>query len=147
MLESLASERTIDKLDDDDFRTMEALIAQQREFIERGQYIDLIHADKEFHEFICRRADHARLLSLWQQIMGQWEVLIYRRIQMNPDETTPGVLNDHVCLLAAYRERDLAQVLELHRSINYRFARDLQAIFRQQQGLSIYSPQQISSTS
>lgn len=133
MLESLASERVIDTLVEDDFRSMEMMIEEQRQFVEAGQFIDLIHADKSFHEFLCVRANHSLLLSWWRQIMGQWGVLIYRGNQNNPGKTFPRILIDHTDLLEAYRQRDLACVLQLHKGINNQVVEQIQEILRQQQ--------------
>lgn len=138
MLESLAGERTINSLTDDDLRIMEALIVEQRRLIEGGQYLDLNHADREFHEFLCTRANHTRLLAWWKQIMGQWEVLVFRRIQENPIEIVSSVPTDHDQLLNAYRRRDLDSVLQLHRSINERVASEVKAALRKQRTMSIH---------
>jgi GntR family transcriptional regulator of gluconate operon len=138
MLESLASDRTINSFTEDNFHTMEAMIGEQHRLIDGGRYLDLIHADRDFHEYICTRADHTRLLTWWQQIMGQWEVLIFRRIQHNPAEIVPAVLRDHTLLLDAYRQRDLDLVLQLHRSVNDRIVLETKAVLRQQRPMSLH---------
>ncbi|MFN3978866.1 MAG: GntR family transcriptional regulator [Caldilinea sp.] len=120
MLESLAAERTVYRLDQSDYAALEAIIQHQRELIEQQEYVALIHEDKLFHEYFIRRAEHSRLLEWWNQIMGQWEVLIYRRFVFKPFEVVPSIINDHCDLLGAFVRRDLDGILALHRSINER---------------------------
>lgn len=120
MIETLAAEWSIDKLTEDDFKNMEEIVERQRIAIESQDYIGLIREDKNFHEYICARANHLRLLDWWHQIIGQWEVLIYRRLLANPDEVVPSVIRDHHALMDALRSRDLNRVRDLHRAINER---------------------------
>lgn len=120
MIETLAAEWCVDRLTDEDFLAMERIIERQRQAIEAQDYIVLIREDKEFHEFICTRANHRRLLDWWRQIMGQWEVLIYRRLLANPDEVVPSIIRDHHALMKALRSRDTEQVRDLNREINER---------------------------
>lgn len=118
MIESLAAEWCIDRLTEEDFRQLEEIIERQRQAIEASDYIVLIREDKRFHEYICARANHRRLLEWWNQIMGQWEVLIYRRLSADPEAVVPSILRDHHKLIAALRSRDINQVRALHRAIN-----------------------------
>jgi DNA-binding GntR family transcriptional regulator len=120
MLESLAAELTIPTLDDQAFAEMEAIVERQRQAIEENDHLRLIHLDKEFHEYLCRRSGHSRLLDWWRQIMGQWEVLVYMRVHHDLHTVVPTILTDHADLLGALRRRDLGEVVSLHRSINER---------------------------
>jgi DNA-binding GntR family transcriptional regulator len=47
-------------------------------------------------------------------------VILYQRMTHNPQEVVPSVLTDHELLLNALRNRDLEEVVRLHRSINQR---------------------------
>ena len=120
MIETLAAEWCVGSLNEDDFQRMEQIIERQRQAIEAQNYIVLIREDMLFHEYICRRANHRRLLDWWHQIIGQWEVLIYRRLLANPEEVVPSILRDHHALIEALRSRDINQVRDLHRVINER---------------------------
>jgi len=120
MIESLAAEWCIERLTKEDFQQMEQIIERQRQAIEAKNYIVLIREDKIFHEYVCVRANHRRLLDWWHQIIGQWEVLIYRRLLAYPEEVVPSVLRDHHALLDALHSRDINQVRRLHRAINER---------------------------
>jgi DNA-binding GntR family transcriptional regulator len=127
MLESLAAERTIQQLDDDDFAALEELIRQQEALIVKQEYVELICSDKQFHEYFIKRAAHTRLREWWEQIMGQWEVLIYRRLHHAPAKVVPSIVPDHRTLLDAYYARDLEKVVWLHRAINDRVQRQTKA--------------------
>lgn len=120
MLEILAAEWIVDDLTDEDFKALEQIIEREREVIEAGDALALIEEDKRFHEYLCRRAGHGRLLEWWEQIMGQWAVLIYRRLQHNPEAVVPTVLTDHRQIMELLRRRDLQGLIQLHRSINQR---------------------------
>lgn len=120
MIETLAAEWCIDLLTEADFQAMEQIIERQRQAIEAQDYIELIREDKLFHEYFCVRANHQRLLEWWHQIMGQWEVLIYRRLLAYPEEVVPSIIVDHHALMDALRSKDLNRVRDLHRAINER---------------------------
>jgi DNA-binding GntR family transcriptional regulator len=120
MIETLAAEWCVENLTEEDFQAMEQIIQRQSRAIEAQDYVNLIKEDKLFHEFICLRANHQRLMEWWQQIMGQWEVLIYRRLLANPDEVVPSVIRDHHAIMDALRSRDINHVRDLHRQINER---------------------------
>lgn len=130
MLESLAAERTVQQLNDDDFAALEQLVLRQEGLIVNQEYIELIREDKHFHEYFVKRADHTRLREWWQQIMGQWEVLIYRRMHHAPTKVVPSIIPDHRALLEAYHARDLNKVVWLHRTINERVQRQTKAALR-----------------
>jgi DNA-binding GntR family transcriptional regulator len=131
-IESLAAEWAIHELTEDDFAEMEAYIAIQRKLIEAENFVELIHEDKRFHEYICLKADHSRLMVSWQYIMGQWEVLMYRRMSHNPTAVVPTVLTDHRDLMNALRQRDLEAVIRLHRAVNERVGRQVKEALRAQ---------------
>jgi DNA-binding GntR family transcriptional regulator len=120
MLECLAAEFVIDKLDEKDFAHLDEAIDRQKQLIANSKYIELLHEDMSFHEYICRRSNHSRLMDWWGTIMSQWKVILYQRMQHNPQEVVPSVLIDHHALVEAFRQRDLSKVLQLHRSINKR---------------------------
>ncbi len=130
MLESLAAERTVQQLNDDDFAALEQLVLRQEELIVNQEYIKLIHEDKHFHEYFIKRADHTRLREWWQQIMGQWEVLIYRRMHYAPTKVVPSIVPDHRALLEAFYARDLDKVVWLHRTVNERVQLQAKAALR-----------------
>jgi DNA-binding GntR family transcriptional regulator len=124
MMEALAAELLIDKLTDEDFSTLEEIIEQQRQVIEVKGLLRLTRADRRFHAYFVERAGNSRLLNMWNEIMGQWEVLIFLRAEHYP--TVPGtVLTDHRTILDALKERNLEKVVTLHRQINDRVGREM----------------------
>ena len=120
MVESLAAEWAIPDLTDTDFAQLEGIIEEQRQAIETGDLLNLIHEDRHFHEYICDKANHSRLVDWWRQIITQWEVLVYRRMQHDPMQAVSTVLQDHRAILCALQQRDLDEVIALHRTINKR---------------------------
>lgn len=53
MIESLAAEWALPNLTDEDFVQLDAIIERQRQLIEAGDFLKLIHEDKHFHEYVC----------------------------------------------------------------------------------------------
>lgn len=132
MIESLAAEWALPNLTDQDFAQLEEIIERQRQLIEAREFLKLIHEDKHFHEYVCDGAGHSRLMDWWQQIMSQWEVLIYIRMQHNPTQVVPTVVTDHRAILDALRRRDLDEVVMLHRTINKRVSEQVKEALRAQ---------------
>jgi DNA-binding GntR family transcriptional regulator len=130
MLESLAAEWVTETLTEEDFTYLEAAIEREKQAIADGDLLELIHQDRQFHEYVLCKASHSRLLEWWQQIMSQWEVLIYRRLQHHPGEIEPTVPADHAAILKALRAKNLEKVLQLHRSINQRVGKEVKAALR-----------------
>ncbi|MBX2999237.1 MAG: GntR family transcriptional regulator [Caldilineaceae bacterium] len=120
MVECLAAELVIDQLNEDDFTHLYDALQRQRQLVAETKYIELLHEDMRFHEYICQRANHNRLLDWWGNLMSQWKVILYQRMTHNPQEVVPSVLVDHQSLLEAFHNRDLPEVVRLHRSINRR---------------------------
>lgn len=120
MLESLAAEYVVSLLTDDDFKHLEAMVAYQEELATQGEYLKLIEEDKAFHRFFILRSGNARLAEWWDQIMGQLEVLVYRRILHDPANAVPAFAPDHRVLINAFRERSLEKVILFHQSVNQR---------------------------
>jgi DNA-binding GntR family transcriptional regulator len=118
MLESLAAELIINELNEDDFNYLHEAIERQRQLIADNKSIELIHEDMSFHEYLCRRTGHTRLLEWWNQIISQWKMILYQRMQRTPQEIMPLVVRDHEAIVDAFRRQDLAEVIRLHRSIN-----------------------------
>jgi DNA-binding GntR family transcriptional regulator len=124
MMEVLAAELVVDKLANQDFETLEDIIERQKQAIEVKGLLRLTRADRRFHAFFVEKAGNSRLLEMWNQIMGQWEVLIFYRAEYFP--TVPQtVLTDHRNILEALKNKDLEQTVALHRQINDRVGREI----------------------
>ena len=128
-VESLAAEWAIHKLDEDDFTRMKAIIEQHQRAMPTGDYLELIEQERQFHEYVCRRAEHARLLKWWRQIIHQWQLLVHRYMMQHPPDVILGTaLEDHEAIIQALRDRELNKVLTLHRDINLRLSERVKRI-------------------
>jgi len=119
-IEALAAEWSIATFTDEDFAYLGASIEALRQALDDQDYLRVTLEDKRFHEYLCTCARHDRLIEWWHQIMGQWQILIYRRNQYFPPYVTRVVLEDHSRIVAAMRARDLDKVIAVHREINAR---------------------------
>lgn len=132
MIESLAAQRVITRLTSEDLDNLEAMVREHGEMEERRDYLNLIRADRRFHEYPIRLCGHSRLYALWCQIASQWEVLANRRLRWDIGRTVPTVVEVHEEILAALRRRDLDGVVRLHRTHNERITDELKEVLRQQ---------------
>ncbi len=112
-LESLAVEQVIDELTEEDFSNLERILDTYEEAMSEMRLVDVIHTDREFHEYICARAGYSRLIDFWRQIMTQWEVLNHFGARRGtPISTQKTSVANHRLLLKALKERNLDRVLE-----------------------------------
>ncbi len=128
MIETLASEWLVEHLSADDVRAMEAIMDEERRAIASNDLVAIMETDKCFHEYICDRSNHTRLKDWWNQLMWQWEAVLYRRIRKKPDQVLLTVIEDHTAILEAIKSHDLKLVGELHRSINLRVAGNIKDV-------------------
>ena len=124
MLECMALTRSILSLNSNDFKQLDDLVEQQGKAIETGQYDLLTKLDMRFHEYLCVKANHARLLKTWRNYEVQCQMLINRRFRMYSHETPETVIDDHKRLLLAAHRQDLHLALEITRSISNRVAQE-----------------------
>ena len=124
-IESLAAEWAIERLNEADFQELEKLLEVQRAAVAAGDMQHLNEADINFHEYICRRSGHSRLIGVWQGIRSQCLTLFHWRLRAYPDYVPQTVVTDHEQFLQAFSQRDLARVLELHREVNRRVVREI----------------------
>ncbi len=153
-IESLAAEWAIEHLTEEDLREMERLVDLQAQALagdmaclnEINASFGTAHQElpilvspgsvgsaslllnNAFHEYICRRAGHSRLMEIWEGIRSQYLALFHRRLRTFPDYVLQTVPTDHRRFLQAFRERDLAQVLALHQEVNQRVVRELKEV-------------------
>ncbi len=128
MIETLASEWLVTHLTVDDVHELEETIELERQAIAANDLMAIIETDKQFHQYICYRANHARLREWWNQLMGQWEVVLYKRLTTRPELVLTTVIQDHQAILEAIKSGDLDQVTELHRSINDRVSANIKQL-------------------
>jgi DNA-binding GntR family transcriptional regulator len=130
-LENFAAELIIDKLTDRDLDHLQALVEEQRSYIDKNDFKLLRRADMAFHQFLTSYSRHPMLMRSWQEIVAQIAALLYIRAEHNPQYDELGVVRDHQSILDAYRARDLEQVKAQNRRINNRVADECKAAVRQ----------------
>ncbi len=79
-----------------------------------------------------RKTGNSRLVGWWNQIMGQWEVLVARRWRFDTAKVIPRVLHDHRLILDALKQRNLDLVVSLHRTINSEVCEETKRMLRVQ---------------
>jgi DNA-binding GntR family transcriptional regulator len=89
MLESHAATQIIDRLDEVDFVHLEDVVHEQERAIRDQAYLTLVLAEREFHEYPCRKTENSRLMEWWDRLMSQWEVLVVRRWHYDPAKVVP----------------------------------------------------------
>ena len=129
MMESLAAELIIDDLTEADFDKLEDMYARQKKLVESNQHLELTREDRSFHDYCIMRSGNSRLMDMWVQIMSQWEVLIFRRVEHYPlvSET---VLTHHRTILDTLKGKNLAKIVALHREINARVGQEMKLALR-----------------
>lgn len=132
MMEIYAGEQVALTLTQSDFDHLEGEIAQQERFIGVQDYLALVSSDRQFHEYMIRKTGNGRLLGWWDQIIGQWEVLVARRWRFDTTRVIPRVLHDHRLILDALKAHDLDRLIALHRSINKEVCEETKSMLRQQ---------------
>jgi DNA-binding GntR family transcriptional regulator len=132
MIEITAAEQRLQSLNADDISQLEQIIAEQERDIEARAYLDLVRSDREFHEYMIRKTGNSRLVGWWNQIIGQWEVLVARRWRFDTANVIPRVVHDHRVLLDAVKQRDLARLVALHRAINNEVCEETKRMLRVQ---------------
>ncbi|RMF02778.1 MAG: GntR family transcriptional regulator [Chloroflexi bacterium] len=130
MMESLAAELVIQKLDDQDFAQLESMYARQQQLIDKNDYLELTREDRLFHDYCINRSKSTRLIGMWRQIMSQWEVLTFQRVVHYPTVSAT-VLTDHRNILDTLKLRNLEKIIALHREINNRVAQEMKLLLRE----------------
>ena len=129
-LENLACELIIqgNKLTEEDWERLDRFIEEQRAAIDAQAFDELTELDMDFHEFICEKSDSERLLTMWQSLRGQIQVLFYQRFRAL--EQVPQTVDvDHMAILDALRLANIEEITALNKRINGRVAQECIDIF------------------
>lgn len=130
-LEMMAIERATPNLTAQDIANLRTIIAAQQKAIEAGDYNELTQLDLKFHEYICIKANHSRLLKTWRSQYVQALLLINWRFRLLPDYTPHTVVPDHSQITAALERGDAQTAIELTRAISQRVTQEcIEAICR-----------------
>jgi DNA-binding GntR family transcriptional regulator len=131
-LESMAIEWAISHLAAQDIAELRATIEAQGQAVAAGDYAQLAQLDMKFHEFICIKAQHERLLKAWYAHHAQCQLLLNRRFRTMSDYTPETVVRDHTKILDAIARGDATEAATLTRDISERVAHECVALIKAQ---------------
>jgi DNA-binding GntR family transcriptional regulator len=122
-LENLAADLMIDRLTEDQYAELEALITEQERAIQSNLASLRSALDLKFHQRLVELANNKRLLQMWQNIAIQCSMAFnYHTITM-PDYDHMQGIRDHTAILDAIRSGKAANVHAVNNEINARVAR------------------------
>jgi len=75
LLEGHAVTRALDRLKEQDFNKLRDILNEISETAEKKDNIDVAQLDMQFHEEICKLADHKRLYITWKSLLAQIQML------------------------------------------------------------------------
>jgi DNA-binding GntR family transcriptional regulator len=133
-LESMALQWAIPKLTPEDIAHLRQLIERQENAVQQGDTVALAQLDLRFHEFLCAKANHSRLLKTWYEQHAQCQILLNLRFRTLPEDTPDTVLEDHTRLLAAIVQKDIQTAIALTDEISRRVSRECKETLRQMKG-------------
>ncbi len=98
-LECMSIRWAMTNLSADDFATLRSSVEEARQAILANDPDELTRLDMEFHEYICKKAHHGRLLRAWLTNNAQARMLLNSRFRLLSDYTPETVLSDHSKLI------------------------------------------------
>lgn len=119
-LESMAFKWAIPNMTETDFKILRDLIKQQETAIQNKDFDELAGLDMLFHQFICEKANHSRLLKSWQEQHAQCQMLLNLRFRHMSEYTPETVTEDHAEIMDAIEQRDIDKVIALTLEISER---------------------------
>ncbi len=123
-LESMAFQWAIPKMKSQDIQALKELIEQQEQAIQRKDYDELARLDMRFHEYICIKAEHSRLLKAWYEQHAQCQMLLNLRFRYMAGYTPETVPVDHNHILEAIEKQDPKAAVDLTCEISERVSKD-----------------------
>ena len=138
VLECMSIEWAAPRMVASDFIELRKLIADQGQSAQKHDFADLARLDMRFHEFICEKSNHSRLLKEWHMIQAQCQMLLNQRFLVLSDYTPASVVEDHLKILDAIERQDIAAAIRLTNEISSRVELECIQTLRsiKQQGLS-----------
>ena len=119
-LECMSIEWAAPRMKAGDFVTLRKMIEDQSQAAQEHDFAKLASLDMRFHEFICEKAQHSRLLKEWHALHAQCQMLLNRRFQALSDYTPETVSEDHKEILDAIERQDTATAIRLTKEISNR---------------------------
>jgi len=123
-LENFAAERVIEGLTEDDFAQLNALIADQKRYIEQDDFEQVRMTDMAFHSLLIEKANHPLLTRSWQELVAQIAAVLYLRAEAILDYDEMRAIGDHQAILEALQARDLPTLKAHNARINGRVAEE-----------------------
>ena len=123
-LESMAFEWAVPTMTEEDNQKLKELISLQEQAVKSKNYEELARLDMRFHEYICIKADHSRLLKAWYEHHAQCQMLLNIRFRHLAAYTPESVLEDHSHILVAIENKDPQTAIELTYQISERVSKD-----------------------
>ncbi len=121
-LESMAFEWAIPNMTPKDIGALRELVANQEKAIREENYEELSGLDMRFHEYICIKANHSRLLKSWYEQHAQSQMLLNIRFRKMSEYTPETVIKDHERILNAIENGDTQTAIDLTAQISERVA-------------------------
>jgi DNA-binding GntR family transcriptional regulator len=119
-LECMAIEWATPRITPEDITVLRGLIEEQSQAALAGDFSGLAQLDMRFHEYICIKAQHSRLLKEWYSLHAQCQILLNRRFQALSDYTPETVSEDHTHILDAFERGDIGAAIQLTKTISQR---------------------------
>lgn len=123
-LECMGFEWIIKNLQDEDFKFLRAIIKKQEVAVNKKDISSLVALDLQFHEYLLTKAQHSRLLKVWNEQHAQCRMLLNLRFRVLEGYTPATVIDDHSKIITALEERNLSKVIQLTLSISERVSRE-----------------------
>lgn len=123
-LEGMAFEWAIPNLGDNDLLILDGIVEAQSQAIQEKDYDKLARLDMQFHEMICLKANHQRLLKAWYEQHAQCQILLNLRFRTLADDTPDTVIEDHRAILRALQAGDAPLAISLTQAISARVSRE-----------------------
>jgi DNA-binding GntR family transcriptional regulator len=104
-LEAFAVREALPRLEPEDLDGLQALIDEMINAAEKRDMTKLVDSDLEFHQRLVLKANHSRLLDIWQRMYTQLRLFLAMKDQLfeNPQD----VADTHIPLLEALRSGDV----------------------------------------
>lgn len=119
MMESYAAEIMVEQLVDEDYAQLENILESHKQAVADNQPLLVTKNDEKFHTYLLERCNNMRLLEMWNRLMSQIEVMIFRRLQFD-SQVFEIALIDHKNILDAIKAKDLERIILLHKDTNKR---------------------------
>lgn len=124
VLENFAAELIIDRLTDAELDHLQHLNEQIQSYIDNNNIRHARRADMTFHQTMIEWSQHGLLIQQWKAMVAQIAAVLYVRAEAFAGYDEQKAIRDHYAILAAYRDRNLNEIIRLNRLINAQVAEE-----------------------